>query len=230
MKTTQLPSASTPCAIFLSALTGLSLALLPSCKEEDPSYEKEAIKLSAEKAVLEERLETANKKLEALQAKVKNIQAQRDAMEAKPAKIDVEKIKLGFAKAVSELQAQIEQKHPEYTVESVTFQKMKLPGDYPFTSGVITTLRSRKTGAKQLLYWEAQGNIEGKWRFANKKKPATSVADNSSTPSTPNTQTPQKPDKPIAQAPPRPQQPRPPVRRPPVSNGNTHVIDWGRLK
>ncbi|MBT8044425.1 MAG: hypothetical protein KJO79_05685 [Verrucomicrobiae bacterium] len=211
---------------------------LSSCSQKDPSYEKEALKLTAENAALKANLEEAERNLQAMQAKLNQAQsavananqqvtaAKGQITEAK-GKIDAEKIKLGFAKAVSGLGEQIEKKHPEYTVESVTFQKMKMPTDYPFSSGVVTTLISKNSGKKQNLYWEAQGNTQGVWRFAQRKKPTTSVAQNTPTNNTANNNTAATPPK----QPSRPAQPvAQPPRRPVAVDGNTHIIDWGRLK
>jgi len=217
----------------------LSLALifsLNSCNDEDPSYEKEALRLTAEKASLETRLEDAEKNLAAMEAKLKQAKsavsdASEKITEAK-GQIDVDKIKLGFAKAVSDLGAQIEEKHPDYTVESVTFQKMKLPTDYPFSSGVMTTLVSKSSGQKQILYWEGQGNTQGVWRFANKKKPATvATATAATTPSA--AANPPAPARPVPATPISPQSNRAiriPSRTPARADGNTHIIDWGPLR
>jgi hypothetical protein len=217
---------------YLSLLVTIFLAVsLSSCNEKDPSYEKEALKLTAENATLKVQLEEAQRSISSLEAKVRDNQSALDSaklqlsksqLKKDSGKIDKDKIKLGFAKAVSELGAQIEEKHPDFTVESVTFQKMQLPTDYPFSSGVMTTLVSKKTGKQQILYWEAQGDTQGVWHFANKEKPVNS---NSSTPSTPpstaaQTPAPQKPTKPI----------QPTARRPIAADGNTHIIDWGNLQ
>ena len=226
--------------------TTLSLILvllvsISSCNTEDPSFEKEALKLTAEKAALEVRLEESEKQKEALQSQLSQAQvavssanskvtAAKSEIDNAKGQIDVEKIKLGFAKAVSDLGAKIELKHPDYTVESVTFQKMKLPTDYPFSSGVMTTLISKSSGKKQILYWEAQGNTQGVWRFANREKPRNSVA--ADTPATPqstvignNPVTPQRPATPA-----QPTRPAKPTRIPTRTDGNTHIIDWGNLK
>ena len=213
---------------------------LSACKEDkDPSYEKEALKLSAEKAALEVRLEESKKQLEALQAQVQRAEDERDAIKAKASqasgKIDPEKIKVGFAKAVSELGQQIEQKHPDYSVASVTFQKMKMPTDYPFSSGVMTTIISKSSGEKRTLYWEAQGNTKGEWRFAQRsapKKPTVADANPPSQPSgNPNdTSTASNPPSGQPSKPKQPAQPQSPSRPKPATNGKTHVIDWGKLR
>jgi len=210
----------------------LSLALicsLSSCNNEDPSYEKEALRLTAEKASLETRLEESERNLAAMQ---KNLNQAKNAVsdasekisEAK-GQIDVDKIKLGFAKAVSDLGEQIEEKHPDYTVESVTFQKMKLPTDYPFSSGVMTTIVSKSSGQKQILYWEGQGNTQGVWRFANKKKPATAAPPSQNVAG----------NKPATSAQPVPARPVPAnptraTRTPARADGSSHIIDWGNLR
>lgn len=204
---------------------------LCSCNKEDPSYEKEALRLTAEKAALEARLEESERNLATLQTKLNQAQnavsdASEKITEAK-GQIDAEKIKLGFAKAVAGLGTQIEEKHPDYTVESVTFQKMTMPTDYPFSSGVVTTLVSKKTGEKQNLYWEAQGNTQGVWRFANREKPADTVAQATPPSNTPDNTPTATPTQPPA-APPKPA--RPPQRRPVAADGNSHIIDWGKLK
>lgn len=213
---------------IILAFTASLLLVLPSCKEEDPSYEKETLKLTAENAALETRLEEANKQMEALRLDVQRANSERDAMQAKISEasgtIDQDKIKAGFAKAVSDLGQQIEKKHSDYSVDSVTFQKMKMPTDYPFSSGVMTTLVSKTSGEKRTLYWEAQGNTKGEWRFAQKSKPTPTVAKttppatptspgNPATPTTPGTTTPvAKPPKPVK------------------SDGKSHIIDWGKLR
>ena len=225
---------------YLSLLVTIFLAVsLSSCNEKDPSYEKEALKLTAENATLKVQLKEAQRSISSLETKVRDNQSALDSaklqlsksqLKKDSGKIDKDKIKLGFAKAVSELGAQIEQKHPDFTVESVTFQKMQLPTDYPFSSGVMTTLVSKKTGKQQILYWEAQGDTQGVWHFANKEKPVNS---NSSTPSTPpstaaQSPAPEKPTRPAPEKPTRPIQPT--ARRPIAADGNTHIIDWGRLR
>lgn len=212
----------------ISAVIASLLLILPSCKEEDPSYEKETLKLTAENAALETRLEEANKQMEALRMDVQRANSERDAMQAKISEasgtIDQEKIRTGFAEAVANLGQQIEQKHSDYSVDSVTFQKMKMPTDYPFSSGVMTTLVSKSSGEKRTLYWEAQGNTKGEWRFAQKSKPTTTVAQN------PPPATPTSSDKPATPATPAttPATPKPP--KPARPDGKSHIIDWGKLR
>ncbi len=193
------------------------------------------MKLSAEKAALEVRLEESEKQVSALQTKIQQVEAQLDAAKGQASrdsgKIDPEKIKLGFAKAVSDLGQQIEKSFPDLTVKSVTFQKMKMPTDYPFTSGVMTTLVSKKTGETKVRYWEAQGNTQGEWRFAQKEAPKPTVASNNPTtpPKNPTT-TAANPPSTTPTQPTQPTRPVQPTRPKPVSNGKTHVIDWGNLR
>jgi len=212
--------------ILMSPLILTMLFALCSCNEEDPSYEKEALKLTAENAALKARAEESDRQMQALQTQLNQAQSAvassvEKVTEAK-GQIDVEKIKMGFAKAVSGLGEQIEKKHPDSSVESVTFQKMKLPTDYPFSSGVMTTLVSKTTGKKRTLYWEAQGNTQGVWRFANKDKPANTVAQATPPASNPTPTPAATPKTPTAQPVARP-------RRPISRDGNAHIIDWGKL-
>ena len=206
----------------VTIVSGLCLTL-SSCLDEDPSYDREVLKLTAEKSTLQTKLEESQKQLAHMKKEVARLKSTPQAPQPKPTPtapvaapdVDQEQIKLGFAKAVSNLSAQIEQKNPDYQVESVTFQKMKMPSDYPFSSGVSTLLVSKSTGTRQTLYWQAQGNSKGEWRFANKGKnnPESDTA------------TAQNPDT-TTEATPKPQpKPRPKPTVP--ADPNSHVIDWG---
>jgi len=224
---TPTPTAAIKRIINVAGISCICLTL-SSCLDEDPSYDKEVLKLTAEKSTLATKLEESEKQLANMKKEVARLKstaqakpatptpAPTPAAPAGPVEIDQEKIKLGFAKAVSNLSAQIEQKNPDYQVESVTFKKMKLPSDYPFSSGVSTLLVSKSTGTRQTLHWEAQGNTKGEWRFANKgsenPEPQTDIAQNP-TP-TPTTQ-------------PTPQ-PKPKPRPVTPADPNSHVIDWGK--
>ena len=218
-------------ARLLFALSCVFL-VLPACKEDkDPSYEKEALKLSAEKAALEVRLEESKKQVTALQARVQGAEAERDAIKEKASqstgKIDPEKIKLGFAKAMADLEKNIEKNFPHLSVKSWTVQKMNVQTDYPFTSGVMTTLANKTSGTTEDKYWEAKGNIKGEWLFSQTAAPKPVARRNTLTPhnttaSNPPSGQPAQPNQPA-----RPTQPRRPK---PATNGKTHVIDWGTLR
>lgn len=226
----------------LMLMSSCLLLVLPACKEtKDPSYEKEALKLSAEKAALEVRLEEAKKQVDALQAKVRNAENERDAAKTQAAqntgKIDPDKIKRGFADRMAELEKDIESNFPHLSVKSWTVQKMDLQTDYPFTTGLMMTLVNKSTGQTQDKYWEARGNTQGEWKFAQRSAPKTTAAAN---PRQPTTAPSSNPGSPTAANPPAgrpatnpaPQtRPQPtPTRPKPASNGKTHVIDWGSLR
>ena len=159
---------------------------------------------------------------------------------AEAPKVDVDRIKQGFAKAVSGLSEQIETQKPQYSVESVTFQKMKMPTEYPFSSGVIMSIASKKTGEKQNVYWEGRGNLKGEWKFAQLEKPTAAIAaadpfaGKEKQPATkedpPNTgKQVAKNDKPTPEKPVTKNEPTRP-KRPTRIDPNTHIIDWGKLK
>lgn len=224
-------------AVRLLAASAIFSLLLPSCLEDkDPSYEKEALKLSAEKAALEVRLEESKKQIEELRTQVRQAEAQVDAIKEKASeasgKIDPEKIKLGFAKAMADLEKQIETNFPHLGVKSWTVQKMNVQTDYPFSSGVMTTLVNKSTGETQDKYWEAKGNVKGEWLFEQKAGPAPRVVRNPPAQPTgpggrPSTTAGNPPAQPAQPA--QPRQPAP-ARPKPKADGKTHIIDWGTLR
>lgn len=211
--------------------------LLPSClKEEDPSYEKEALKLSAEKAALEVRLEESQKQVESLQAKVSQAESQARELQSKATQvtgeIDSDKIKLGFAKAMGELEEKIESNFPHLGVKSCTVQSMNVQTDYPFSSGVMTTLVNKSTGEVQEKYWAAKGNTKGEWLFEQTEAPQTKVASSNGSQPKPTVSANPAPSSVDTTSLDQPEQPNQPTRpKPkPAADGNTHVIDWGSLR
>ncbi|MBT8044426.1 MAG: hypothetical protein KJO79_05690 [Verrucomicrobiae bacterium] len=163
----------------------LLLGLITSCDQKgDPSYEKQSLKLAAEKATIEANLKATEDKLKSAEATISSLRNQIAMLKVKPPqplstepKFDKEKIQLGFMRGIDALKARIEREQTQHTVESVTFEKMDIPTDKPFSSGVTIKLKSKQTGKLTQFRWQGHGSLKGEWDFEPLGEVATNSAD-----------------------------------------------------
>lgn len=152
----------------------LIVGAMTSCdKKGDPSYEKEALRLTAAKATVEANLKTAESKLSTAENTITSLKSEIEDLKQKPipltkpetSTVDIEKIKLGFMHGVEKLKAGVEKQNTQHSVESVTFEKINMPTERPFSSGVVLTLKSKQDGQFTKLRWLGHGSPEGDWIF-----------------------------------------------------------------
>ena len=152
------------------------LGVMTSCDQKsDPSYEKQSLVLAAEKATFEVNLKLAEDKLKTAEATIANLTGEIATLKKNPPKevaavpkFDKETIQLGFMRGVDELKTKIEKENTQHTVESVTFEKMNIPTDKPFSSGVTIQLKSKKTNQYTSFRWQGHGSLKGEWDFEPK--------------------------------------------------------------
>ncbi|MFK7909507.1 MAG: hypothetical protein AB8F34_02785 [Akkermansiaceae bacterium] len=194
-----------------------------SCQErQDMSYEKETLKLTAELAASQTKNEALKKQLGDRENKISTLQKQITSLEENTAKIetahkaqkfDREKIQLGFMKHVEVLKAKVEAENQGFLVESVTLERMVLPSERPFSSGVVMRVKSAKSGQVKSFRWQGFGDPKGEWEFEQDSSfnSGTGLADNN------------KPSPTTPQANPKPRPVTPPSRPQPIrdsSNGD----------
>ena len=181
----------------------IALGLFTSCDKigGDPSYEKEVLKLTAEKAALEAKFEALEQKLKNAEAETQKAKAKTvdsgpviTKLEAKIASLEKElsempkaaaagntinynlqAVRLGFMTGVEKLKSDLETQHPDYEINSVTLEKLQLPSSKPFSSGVSMKVVSKSTGQTIPFRWNGNGAPDGTWTF---QQINTTVADN----------------------------------------------------
>jgi len=164
----------------------LLVGAMTSCdKKGDPSYEKDALRLTAEKATAEANYKSAESKLTTAEATIASLRSEIESLKQKPRepeapKVNIDNIKLGFMRDVEKLKTSVESTKTQHSVESVTFEKMTIPRERPFSSGVVMTLKSRQDGRLTKLRWLGHGSPEGNWIFE-----PSALVDNKA-PNTPN--------------------------------------------
>ena len=162
-----------PKSLFIAGPLGFLSVLLTSCdlESQNMSQETETLRLTAEKAAIEAKLQAVITKLKkaesviiSLKTEISNLKKQQVSTPTPP-KHDFEIVKLGFMNGVDKLRENIETSNPSMLVQSVTMGKVNASGALPFSSAITMQIQSRSTGKSLPFKWIGRGSPDGNWTF-----------------------------------------------------------------
>lgn len=169
--------------IFKSPTLSLSLflpvALFTSCdKGSDPSYEIEAIKLSAENKLLRTQAKEAETRRQELESELSTLREQLNSLESLAegsTTINHNQVKVGFADGVESLRQQVEKDKPHLKVLNYTVENKSLDPEFPFTASIAMKVHNSQKSQEQVLRWQGKGSTKGKWTFSYTPQTAKST-------------------------------------------------------